>query len=285
MKKGLVLATGLVIWGICACAASPTMNASADRSDPGDRELQKGIYWYQKGCPRKALDHLHAAHELYSLTDRQVGVARSLSSLANVYRQSGDAESAMLFYDAAITAARRCDDQAVVAQALSNKAALLIDSGDLSGAEVLLDEAQLLSRERGPVLAMILSHRAGLKIKALHFDEAAEILDQAETVAANTLGAGQPYEAKPWFWSDQYDLKLQIVGLAQGYDRVILRGDPAGRAFSCCYLSGDELIALDAVNHVKDFMTARRLIAVRARFDLTKLGDPEVALKDAVLGG
>jgi 3-phenylpropionate/trans-cinnamate dioxygenase ferredoxin reductase subunit len=67
-----------------------------------------------------------------------------------------------------------------------------------------------------------------------------------------------------------------------GYDRVILRGDPATLAFSCCYLQGDELIALDAVNHARDFMPARRLIADRARFDLSKLADPGVGLKDAV---
>ena len=60
------------------------------------------------------------------------------------------------------------------------------------------------------------------------------------------------------------------------------RGDPAARAFSCCYLVGDELIALDAVNHVKDFMSARKLIAGRARFDLAKLADASVTLKEAV---
>jgi 3-phenylpropionate/trans-cinnamate dioxygenase ferredoxin reductase subunit len=86
----------------------------------------------------------------------------------------------------------------------------------------------------------------------------------------------------PWFWSDQYDLKLQIVGLSQGHDRIVMRGDPAGRSFSCCYLRGDELLALDAVNHVRDFMPARKLVAERARFDLAKLADPRVPLKDAV---
>lgn len=183
MKNFLVLIMVLVFWGICACAASPRATISADGSDKGDRELKRGIFWYQKGCTRKALDHFHAAHEQYSLADRQAGVARSLNSLANVYRHAGDVESAMLFYDAAIAAAKRCDDQTVVARALSNKAAVLIDAGELAGAEVLLDEAQLLSRETGPVFAMVLNHRAVLLMKAQRLDEALNLLDQADSVA------------------------------------------------------------------------------------------------------
>ena len=123
------------------------------------------------------------------------------------------------------------------------------------------------------------SPRYGRRIRLESVDNAFE---QAKTAAANMCGREVVHDKVPWFWSDQYELKLQIVGLAQGHDRVILRGDPATRAFSCCYLRGDELIALDAVNHVKDFMSARRLVAERARFDLATLGNPEVTLKDAV---
>lgn len=122
------------------------------------------------------------------------------------------------------------------------------------------------------------SLRYGRRIRLESVDNAFE---QAKTAAANLCGRELVHDKLPWFWSDQYDLKLQIVGLSQGYDRVILRGDPASCAFSCCYLAGDELIALDAVNHVKDFMSARKLIAERARFDLARLADPAVTLKDA----
>jgi tetratricopeptide (TPR) repeat protein len=184
MKNFLFLILVLVFWGLNGCAVSPRATSSADASDQGDRELKRGILWYQKGCSRKAMEHFHAAHEHYALTDRQAGVARSLNSLANAYRQTGDVNSARLFYDAAITAARRCDDQQVIAQALSNKAAVLMDTEDLAGAEVLLDEAQLLSRETGPVFAMVLNNRAALLIKAQQFDEASTILDQADTIAA-----------------------------------------------------------------------------------------------------
>jgi tetratricopeptide (TPR) repeat protein len=184
MKFFSVLMMMVALWGLNGCAASPAVTSSVDASDQGDRELKRGIHWYQKGCTRKAMDHFHAAHELYSLNDRQAGVARSLNSLANAYWQTGDLKNARLFYDAAITAARRCDDQQVIAQALSNKAAALMEADDLAGAEVLLDEAQLLTREAGPVFAMVLNHRAGLMIKAQQFDEAFSLLDQAEAITA-----------------------------------------------------------------------------------------------------
>lgn len=123
------------------------------------------------------------------------------------------------------------------------------------------------------------SARYGRRIRLESVDNAFE---QAKTAAANLCGRAVAHDKLPWFWSDQYDLKLQIVGLAEGYDRVLLRGDPASRSFACCYLRGDELLALDAVNDTRDFMPARRLIAERARFDPGRLADPTVPLKEAV---
>ena len=84
----------------------------------------------------------------------------------------------------------------------------------------------------------------------------------------------------PWFWSDQYDLKMVIVGLSAGYDQRVLRGNPAGRAFSVCYLKRGELIAVVSGNHIKDLLAARMLIPARARPDPVKLADDTLALKD-----
>lgn len=125
------------------------------------------------------------------------------------------------------------------------------------------------------------SPRYGRRIRLESVDNAFE---QAKSAAANICGKATVHDKTPWFWSDQYELKLQIVGLSQQYDRVVLRGDPATRSFSCCYLKDGELIALDAVNHAKDFMAARKLIAERARPDLARLGDDAVALRDAMNG-
>jgi 3-phenylpropionate/trans-cinnamate dioxygenase ferredoxin reductase subunit len=105
-------------------------------------------------------------------------------------------------------------------------------------------------------------------------------VEQANTAAADLLGLDARHDKVPWFWSDQYQHKLVIVGLSQGHDQVVLRGDPAQGAFSCCYLRGGELLAIDTINLAKDHLAARKLIPTRLRPDVAKLADPAVALKD-----
>jgi 3-phenylpropionate/trans-cinnamate dioxygenase ferredoxin reductase subunit len=104
--------------------------------------------------------------------------------------------------------------------------------------------------------------------------------EQGTSAALNMLGTPTKHDKLPWFWSDQYDLKLIIVGISIGYDQVVMRGDPASRSFSACYLRAGELISMDTVNSPKDQMGARKLIAAHARPDLGKLADPKVPLKD-----
>jgi 3-phenylpropionate/trans-cinnamate dioxygenase ferredoxin reductase subunit len=106
--------------------------------------------------------------------------------------------------------------------------------------------------------------------------------EQATTAALNLLGTPASHDKVPWFWSDQFDLKLLIVGLSQDYDRLVLRGDPLTRAFSACYLRDGELIAIDTINSARDQMAARKLIAAHARPDVEKLADHAIALKDSV---
>jgi 3-phenylpropionate/trans-cinnamate dioxygenase ferredoxin reductase subunit len=106
--------------------------------------------------------------------------------------------------------------------------------------------------------------------------------EQAKTAAANMRGRGVVHDKVPWFWSDQFDLKLLIVGLNFDYDRALVRGDPDARTFSCCYLRDRELLAIDCVNNAKDYMAAKKLIAERAKFDPAKLADAAIALKDCV---
>jgi 3-phenylpropionate/trans-cinnamate dioxygenase ferredoxin reductase subunit len=107
-------------------------------------------------------------------------------------------------------------------------------------------------------------------------------IEQANTVVAALLGGPAPKEHVPWFWSDQYETKMVIVGLAQGHDRIVLRGHPEQGAFSACYLRGRELIAIETVSSPKDQMAARQLIAARAQLDPAKIVDRDVALKDCV---
>lgn len=106
--------------------------------------------------------------------------------------------------------------------------------------------------------------------------------EQGSAAALNLLGTPTPHDKVPWFWSDQYDLKMIIVGLSQGYDEAITRGSPASRRFSVCYLREGELIAVDTVNSPKDQMAARKLVAARARPDRAKLTEPDIPLKDCL---
>lgn len=103
--------------------------------------------------------------------------------------------------------------------------------------------------------------------------------DQATAAAKAIAGAPEPYEAMPWFWSNQYDLKLQSVGLAVGHDRAIVRGDPAARSFSVLYLRRGRVLALDCVNMTRDYVQGRRLIESGTVADPALLADPIVPLK------
>ena len=102
-------------------------------------------------------------------------------------------------------------------------------------------------------------------------------IDQAEVVAENIMGAGKDYVAKPWFWSDQYDVKLQIAGLNTGYDRVIAR--ESGSATSFWYYAGDRLLAVDAMNDPRGYMIGKRLIEAGKSPDPSLIADPDTELK------
>ena len=116
--------------------------------------------------------------------------------------------------------------------------------------------------------------------RRLRLESVDNAFEQGASAALNLLGLETVHDKVPWFWSDQYDLKLIIIGISQGYDAVVMRGDPAAHAFSACYLRGGELIAVDTVNSPKDQMAARRLIAARARPNPDRLADHAVPLKD-----
>ncbi|MEQ1597594.1 MAG: FAD-dependent oxidoreductase [Casimicrobium sp.] len=104
--------------------------------------------------------------------------------------------------------------------------------------------------------------------------------DQAAVAVRSILGTAEPYKATPWFWSNQYDLKLQTVGLSTGYDAEVLRGDPASRSFSVIYLRGGKVIACDAVNAIKDYVQARKLVEEAASIAPEDLADTSRPLKE-----
>ena len=122
------------------------------------------------------------------------------------------------------------------------------------------------------------SPRYGRRLRLESVDNAFE---QGASAALNLIGRPTVHDKVPWFWSDQYDLKLVIVGVSAGYDELVLRGDPARQAFTACYLRDGELLAVDSVNTPKDQLAARKLIPARVRPDRTRLADPGVPLPQA----
>ena len=119
--------------------------------------------------------------------------------------------------------------------------------------------------------------------RRLRLESVDNAFEQGTIAALSLLGLERAYHKAPWFWSDQYDLKLIIFGLSQGYDSVVIRGDPESRAFSVCYLRDGELIAIDTIQRPQDQVAARKLIAARARPVPDKLTYPGVPLKNICL--
>ena len=111
----------------------------------------------------------------------------------------------------------------------------------------------------------------------LRLESVGNAIHMAETVAGNMLGAGKEYVAAPWFWSDQYDVKLQIAGLNTGYDRIVTRKGESG--LSHWYYAGDRLLAVDAMNDARAYMFGKRLIEAGRSPDPEAIADPATDLK------
>jgi 3-phenylpropionate/trans-cinnamate dioxygenase ferredoxin reductase subunit len=113
----------------------------------------------------------------------------------------------------------------------------------------------------------------------LRIESVQNATDMATTAARAIAGEPRPYTATPWFWSNQYDLKLQTVGLSVGHDQTVLRGHPDARSFSLVYLREGRVIALDCVNRVRDYVQGRALVEAGAMIDPALLADPDLPLK------
>lgn len=112
----------------------------------------------------------------------------------------------------------------------------------------------------------------------LRLESVQNAIDQADLVADNILGADKDYVPMPWFWSDQYDCKLQIAGLNTGYDRIVTRG-PDGAAMSFWYFKGDRLLAVDAMNDSRAYMVGKRLLETGRDVDAGAISNPATNLK------
>jgi 3-phenylpropionate/trans-cinnamate dioxygenase ferredoxin reductase component len=130
-----------------------------------------------------------------------------------------------------------------------------------------------------------LHHNAYAGSAAVRVESVQNAADMALTVARAITGELEPYRALPWFWSSQYDLRVQIAGISAGHDDWTVRGDMASRSFSVIYRRQGCVIAIDCVNAGRDFMQGRTLVHKRVQAERRELADTRVALRDLVVDG
>ena len=149
-----------------------------------------------------------------------------------------------------------CDDGIVVDERCATSAAHVYAAGDCT-------------RHPNPIFGR------SLRLESVH-----NALEQARTAAANIAGTPTRYEQAPWFWSDQFDLKLQMVGISDGYDTIVQRGSMDADDFAMFYLKDGVLIAVDAVNRPREFMACRKLVPQRPSIDPVRLADESIPMQE-----
>lgn len=159
---------------------------------------------------------------------------------------------------------------------LAEHAGLQVDNG------IMVDDYARTSDPDIVAAGDCTNHYNRIYNRRLRLESVQNATDQAKTAANTLCGKLETYDTLPWFWSDQYDLKLQIAGLSQGFDRVVLRGSSAsGRSFAAFYFDGDRLLAVDAVNRPKEFMAVRRALAAGQSANPAALADEGVEIQHA----
>ena len=213
--------------------------------------------------------------DFYQLEHREHGVEVMLSTGLTGFSGGDSVAEVMLSDGTAIAANLVLIGIGVVPNVeLADAAGLHVDNG------IRVDECCRTSEKHIYAVGDCTNHPNNLLGRQLRLESVHNALEQAKTAAANICGDELQYSQVPWFWSDQYDLKLQIAGISEGYDQTVLRGDPAERAFSCLYLKDGQLIAIDSINAPRDFMQSKALIGNHAVISPDVLADTNIALKD-----
>ncbi|MEL7487202.1 MAG: oxidoreductase C-terminal domain-containing protein, partial [Pseudomonadota bacterium] len=161
----------------------------------------------------------------------------------------------------------RCD-LAVIGVGVIPNAEIAADAGLATQDGVIVDEYTRTEDPNIFAIGDVTRHPSAYLGDAVRLESVHNALEQAKTAAAAICGEATPYRQAPWFWSDQYEFKLQTVGVSAGrYDREVVRGDPGAQSFSVFYTKGRRLIAADSVNAPADHMMTRRLIAADVDID------------------
>jgi 3-phenylpropionate/trans-cinnamate dioxygenase ferredoxin reductase subunit len=157
---------------------------------------------------------------------------------------------------------------------LAKDAGLTIDNGIATDRDARTSDPRIFAAGDCASRPLVHYGHAG-RLESVH-----NAIEQGKLAAAAILGKPRPPEDCPWFWSDQYDLKLQIAGLNQGHDEIVVRGNPDDRKFAVFYLRNGTLIAVDAVNSPPEFLASKKLIMTGAKIAPDMFKDTSISMKD-----
>ena len=214
----------------------------------------------------------------YDSVHRRHGVDIRLGAGVQALETEGDKVSAVVLQDGTKVPA----DLVIVGiglipnTELAEQAGLDVDNG------VLVDLYAQTSDPDIVAAGDCTNHENGFLGRRMRLESVPNASEQARVAAASILGQKVPHAAVPWFWSDQYNLKLQMVGISQGYESVVIRGSMEADNFSAFYLKDGVVISVDAVNRPQDFMVGKKMVAGRLKIDPAVLADESVQLKTLV---
>ncbi|MGP3792606.1 NAD(P)/FAD-dependent oxidoreductase [Pseudomonas sp. B392_1p] len=214
----------------------------------------------------------------YETRHREAGVdIRTGTGVEDVQLDpSGDAVSAVKCIDGSSVPA----DLVIVGIGLEPNVELAAEAGLSVDNGIVVDEFGQTSDPKIHAAGDCTNHPNPLLGRRLRLESVPNALEQARCVASSLCGKPKAHASIPWFWSDQYELKLKMVGLSQGYDQLVIRGNPQNDSFSAFYLKEGLILAADTVNRPPEFMLAKRFITERIQVDPSRLADDSLPLKD-----
>ncbi len=210
----------------------------------------------------------------FDATHRAHGVDLRLGSMLSGFEGRGRIERAVLADGEKIDC-----DAVLIGVGAAPAIALAVDAGLTIDNGVATDERARTSDRSIFAAGDCASHPSRLYGRRLRLESVPNAIEQAKVAGANMAGGDAIYDAVPWFWSDQYDIKLQTAGVAEGADAAVVRGEPAAARFSVWSLKEGRVLAVDAVNDPAAFLASKKIIAAKAPVDAKKLADPATDLK------
>ena len=211
----------------------------------------------------------------YTDVHRQAGVNILTSTAVTALEGQGKIE-----YVVCNTGQRIAADLAIVGIGIVPNIAIAQAAGLNCDNGIVVDKFALTSDPDIYAVGDCSNHPNEILGRRLRLESVPNALAQGKAAALHILGKPEKYAEVPWFWSDQYDLKLQMTGLSEPGDTVVIRGSMPERKFSACYLRHGVFVACNAVNMAKDFLQSKKLIAAKNQIDPVKLVDVSIPLKD-----